>query len=785
MNLTGVTLGATRHVAIFQGRHKFIYGINGATRGFRWDGAASTVQPIGLLPPPSTLTINGTAATTNNIVAINVAAGGFGYHAPPLVTVQGGGGTGAKAAAQIVNGVVTRVRLVAGGSGYTCPPEIVMSGGQGTGAVISVGVDGRIREIVVANAGTGYTGSVTVAFGGISGAVGRVDVSGQKILGVVVEKAGTGATTTASATIYGSGTSAAVECIMQYKVISVTATNAGTQYSGRVPVIFTTNVAGVGGGAAAYFTANSTNGSLQNPVMQSQGVYDYPPAVDVAVTAARAVAVLRKPQQGSYRCCFRYLDDTSADDGGPCPSVISDLVTVDSATGNQSFNWTWETTGADARAQYVELWRTSANQTLVLYRVAKLPRTAGVLPTTYQDTLTEEQLLDPTRADFALMPITLPSGQLNARRFVPPPNNMEDACMFQDRAWYAVNTDGTMPNTLLFSEVDEPESVPDVNEILLQENTGAHDRISAIIPFGSILAIAQESHLYKLQYVSQPIIDASVLLVGHRGVLNKRCWSTLEGTLFCVDSFGMYAFDGQSIEPVSAAVDDYWRTSRIDFSKAKDFLVQSDPVARVIRFHYSTASDTGLPSRALCYSVVTKSWWEEQYSQKVAASEVLRIAGKQTLVAGLQSGSIVKLNSGNTDIATGGGTTGVPFQMRTPPLLLVDEPDRKIGVLYTPTSATQSLTLKLHFNNSSTARSNAIHSDIGEGAVASPGGVVIDMRSARSALGTATGLASARYSGRANDRSAGADRHMAVDFSGTQSLAPVVIHSVTVSGVSA
>lgn len=778
--LTGVTLGNTNHLAVFKGRYKYIYGINGATRGFRWDGSAATVQPIGLSPPPSAVTMGSTLATTSNVASINITTGGVGYTSIPTVTFSGGGGTGAKAQAQVLNGAISKVIITAGGTGYTSPPQVSFSGGQGSGASLGVAVDGGVVRVQVVDQGVSYT-SATIGFANVTGAVGSVDVFDGKVTGVRIINPGSGATTTAAATIYGDGTSAAVECVMSYKVVGLTVVSAGTGYSGKIPVKFVANSEGAGSGAVATLTAN-TSGGLASPVVTSQGDYAYPPTAVPNVFSAEASALVRSPQKGSYRCCIRYVDDTPEDEGGPIPSVITDLVNVDAVAGTQSFNWSWSTAGAEGRAQYVELWRTSSNQAITLYRVAKLPRVAGVLPTSYSDTLSEEDLLSPTRADYALMPITLPSGQLNARRFAVPPSNMEDACWFQDRAWFAVNTDGTQPNTLLFSEVDEPESVPDVNEVILQENTGVQDRITAIIPFGAMLIIGQSSHIYKLQYVQQPIIDASVMLVGYRGILNKRCWSSLEGVLFCVDSYGMYAFDGSSIEPVSAAIDDYWRTSVIDFSKAKNFFVHADTASRVVRFHYCKSSDGNVPSRALCYCLATKSWWEESYGQQVGATAAVAINGKQTMIAGLQSGGLAKMGYGLTDFTTS-GTTGVGYQLRTPPMLIVNSQDRKIGVLYSPSSTTSGLTVRVHYNNSSTYRPNAVQSDRGDGTVAYPGGVVIDMRRDRSALGQSTGYSTVRYSGRASDMSSGGDRHLAIDLSGTQSADPVSIHSVTVAGV--
>ena len=61
------------------------------------------------------------------VVAYTVTAGGSGYAEPPVVTVLGGGGTGAKAEALVTNGIVTQINPVTPGSGYTSPPEVVIS----------------------------------------------------------------------------------------------------------------------------------------------------------------------------------------------------------------------------------------------------------------------------------------------------------------------------------------------------------------------------------------------------------------------------------------------------------------------------------------------------------------------------------------------------------------------------------------------------------------------------------------------------------------------------------
>lgn len=789
MNISGVTMAGTRHVALFKGRYKYIYGVDGEGRGFRWDGAA-TAEPIGLKKPTSSPTFSTAAAVTSNVVSIAVVTGGTGYYSVPAVTLKGGGladgsSSHAKARAVLRNGAVASVVITNGGTGYTSAPSVEFSGGMGSGATLAVTVSGKVAFVQMTGQGTGYTAGASITFNGVSNAVGVVDVDTNtgKVTGVRVLGAGTGATQSITCSISGAAgaTGAGAVIIPAYEVTGVSITTAGTGYSPRVPIRF---VSSKGSGAAGVLTASTVGGTLVAATVTAKGLYEEIPTAVPDVSHASATVTLREPQKGSYRCAIRYVDSTPDDEGGPIPSDITDLVSVDAVAGTQTFSWSWSNSGADARADYVELWRTSANQAIVLYRVAKLGKTGGVLPTTYTDTLSEEQLTSPTRDGYALMPITLPSGQLNARRFGIPPSDMEDACWFQDRAWYGANTDGSRPNVLMFSEIDEPESVPEVNEIVVQENTGDQDKVIGLIPFGSMLVVAQQRHIYRLMYVSQPVIDASITLLGYRGLLNKRCWSSFEGVVYCVDSFGMYAFDGSAMNPVSVAVDNYWRDSIIDFTKSKNFFVHVDPQSRVVRFHYCKSSDGAVPTRALCYSLSTQAWWEETYAQGIGSACVVSIGGKQGVIAGANSGHILKMNSGLVDY-NGSTTADVPYQIRTGPMMLADEPTREVGVLYKPTAATANLAVRLHYNNSDTPRPNAVAADRGDGVQAGTAGATIDLRTSRSALGDATGHAVARYSGRFNDRSAGGDRHLAIDLSGTQQGASVVLHSMTVGGVTA
>jgi len=84
------------------------------------NGQAITI-PQALLPP-----------TGNGVDSITVSAG-TGYFAPPLITITGGGGTGASAIANIDTfGNLTGISITNPGVGYTATPAISLFGGGGT-----------------------------------------------------------------------------------------------------------------------------------------------------------------------------------------------------------------------------------------------------------------------------------------------------------------------------------------------------------------------------------------------------------------------------------------------------------------------------------------------------------------------------------------------------------------------------------------------------------------------------------------------------------------------------
>ena len=113
------------------------------------------------------------AATGSGVATIPVSAGGSGYVAPPLVTISGGGGTGATGFATIdAAGAVTGITITNPGTGYTSAPTVALSGGGGSGATLSTAT-------LAANASGGLmkTGAGTLVLGDINTYTGPTTIS--------------------------------------------------------------------------------------------------------------------------------------------------------------------------------------------------------------------------------------------------------------------------------------------------------------------------------------------------------------------------------------------------------------------------------------------------------------------------------------------------------------------------------------------------------------------------------------------------------------------------------
>lgn len=345
------------------------------------------------------------------------------------------------------------------------------------------------------------------------------------------------------------------------------------------------------------------------------------------------------------------------------PVAYSDLSPIadvdagpnDSRTHSSELKWSLTGIRPPARADLVELWRTSADQSLVFYRAEAygIPSDSGVT-LVGADTLTDEELFDPDRPFYAAMPVVLPNGAVNAYRFGKPRSDMSVAVAFQDRLWMGVSTSGDGANTLYYSEFDEFESLPDVNELPIQNNQKSTDVLTAIVPFGSLLLAMQHTHTYAVQYNSDPAIDASIQMLSHRGCLHQRAWDIHENILYAADESGIYAMarNGE-VQDVSLPIRNFFVGELIDFSKRETFFLQADPRTHILRLFCTLKSQaTDTPAMALCYDIQAKTWWTESYPNSITAACTGRPAAARinTILVGAVDGNMYEID-GESDHA--------------------------------------------------------------------------------------------------------------------------------------
>lgn len=780
-------------------------------------GSGFTGTPSVSISAPSSTSPYGSGATfavsgSGGLGAVTLTNIGGGYTTEPSVTVAEGG-TPATLTAVSDGWSLTSVGITSPGSGYSSTPSVTVSAPDpgGTLASVTVTIDpatGQIATAKITSAGSGYLSSPTLTVNGGrgTGALCRAEIDPNTgvVTSIYVVNPGIGYREPPAITISAGSPTAAAEAVLSMSVDSVTVTKAGSGYFGSPALNFSSLK---GSGAYATCVADPADGSITSVNLQASGDYAVLPTAsldlpDYLCPAKAILAPVMKPALcGKYWCAYRYIDGTPESRNGPIPSNLSPITEVEITSPAGSLTWS-VTSSANGRVTGVELWRTTADQALVMYRVGRFAQLSSGL-----DAVGDNELIDPSRTIggekvFGVMPIVLPNGAVNAYRFTPPPQNKAVVVMFQDRAWYGVDNAsrvfsgtpgaGVDPpderNTLYFSEIGEPESVPETNQLVLQNNIRSEDSITALMPFGGGMVIFQNRHAYRMTYSSQPIQDASVQLLCQRGCLNQRCWDVHDGVAYVVDGIGMYALEGGSAVSLSDVVEPLWSSGTINLASSTWFFVRVDPVTRIVRFFYNESGT--YPDRALCYHPVTKAWWVEQFAQRISSSECVSTGGRYRAVVSGESGGVMVLDSGAQDITAAGGSQTIACSYRSGNFALsADGNSRSVRVLYKPDTpgdgATSYLTLGLHYNNSSTARPNAVATSRGTGFTTDAAqNAVLDMSKTRSQLGDATGYAVASFAGRVDDKSAGGDRHLAIALSTTRTgTNPAVLYGAAIEGV--
>jgi hypothetical protein len=610
-------------------------------------------------------------ANTKRVTGIRILSGGSNYHSPPLLLSRGGGtGYGLSCSANVSGGVVTGVTITDPGKDYTAAPEVYADSSPADAkAVMRPALRGTYRcayryadrsETVVrtANVTTVFEDEMTIRLEG-----GADGIEAGMLLESDLVPRGTAVTG-----VSGGRISISQKCGGAGLITTAVVESGGYGYGqGEVPTVAVDGVATSGFAATAtmqlgsdgtYYVAGVTvtnGGSLSVPVgkhsLRIAGpAYGGAPATGYAFCTTLNTSLARSVTFRDFSKPVSYSD-------------FSPIVDVDCGPNGEldhASELKWSLTGVTPpeRADLVEFYRTSADQSLVFYRldIYGVPTESGI-DIIGRDTLTDEELFDTDRANYGAMPVVLPNGNLNAYRFGIPRTDMSVCVAFQDRLWYGVSTSGKYANTLFYSEFDEFESCPDTNELPIQNNQRATDSLTALVPFGSMLLAMQHNHTYALTYNTDPSLDSSVQMISHRGCLNQRCWDIHDNLLYAVDENGVYAMSkAGELKTISLPVREFFTSELIDLSSREQFFLTVCPKSRILRFFCSlTSQPTPTPSMALCYHIDQGSWWTEKYPNSMASAVIgrPRIGKNNCAVFGAADGNIYEL-IGDYDSATGG-----------------------------------------------------------------------------------------------------------------------------------
>ncbi|MEI6914178.1 MAG: hypothetical protein WCL39_03510 [Armatimonadota bacterium] len=223
---------------------------------------------------------------------ITVTNGGSGYTTPPLISINGGRGSGANASVTITDGKITNVNLINPGSGYAAGGRVSFIGGNGQGAGGNYDVNnGGVSAVHSQNltGGCGYTSQPQVVFAeGGSPASAVAEVSNGRVIAINIVNRGDGYTSAPSIVISGgNGSGATASAELEGSGLSGISVDPGGSGYTSIPTI---QIVGNGSGGQAVATIGG--GSIKSITIINAGKYITPPTV-TAVGGGGSGAVLK------------------------------------------------------------------------------------------------------------------------------------------------------------------------------------------------------------------------------------------------------------------------------------------------------------------------------------------------------------------------------------------------------------------------------------------------------------------------------------------------------------
>lgn len=196
-------------------------------------------------------------------------------------------------------------------------------------------------------------------------------------------------------------------------------------------------------------------------------------------------------------------------------------------------------------------------------------------------------------------------------------------------------------DTIYYSEPNEPESVPAVNSIRLQEDG---EELVGMFSLLSFLFLAKRNRLYRLSFTEDPAVDGAIFPAASRGMESHRCYARAGDVVYVLDREGVYLFDGGNVQSVSSEIQGYFRDGKINWHASPWFHACNYPSEETVRFFVALEGNY-LPKHALAYNYRWNSWWVESYPEVAGSSFLTDIHGKDSLIVGSQNETFYQLQS--------------------------------------------------------------------------------------------------------------------------------------------
>ena len=366
-----------QRMAFCKTRIGWVVGVNGVDRGFIWDGVnQSATFDLGVDEPVDGPTI--TTAALNNFAAISGSDNA-------IKSYSAGDG---------------QYHLTITGHGFVTGDKIYIGGVEGSGALLNE-LNGEIHKLTRINDNeiylddTTFSGTYTDGTGQWAVAEKKRDLSGTAL-------------TASSATTK--------EILVAHTAHGLTTgdhvTFSGVRGTGFLP-------GDVNGQVFKVTVTDANNFSLDNS--HFDGAY-----TDATGSFTRLGEGMVK---GEYICVYRYKTSSFP----PQYSSISVNTYVD-ALAVDKFTWSNIQHSASTRIGVIELFRTTANQGTLLYKVGEIANTPGASPSSFTDVMMDRHVS--AKVGDEVLPFISSNNDLVARRFQPPPDHFKYCIMFQDRYFY-------------------------------------------------------------------------------------------------------------------------------------------------------------------------------------------------------------------------------------------------------------------------------------------------------------------------------------------------------------